>query len=469
MMRCYFEIKNKLFTLLFLCGALFFNACIFNNATKEVDTINKYIKPAYQKALSLQLNNPDSSLLLCDYLIRLTNDNEQADSLRFETQVLKTKIILNKGFDNKAIEMYKSLLPEYKEKKDNQALMIINTLIAEVYNSGGRYYEALHYINEALTYSSNTYDKNRGVALNLKGLITTNLGQFKESELALNEALTIFEKNNMRLDCAFTLQNIGNLHFELKDSFLARDYYLKCLSIHKEIGSKRDLASITNNIGLLYRYINPDSALYYYNQIPPQNGDGDNLQNYVIGLFNKANIYRDKKEYQTARKIYEEVYDLCKQNNILQGIPRVLYSFGDIEFETGNKIKGIAYIDESLQWCDSLGAMALKQDILKGRIYVATEMGNYKQAFLFQQQYDQIEDSLKNDETKAAIKKIEKMNLEKIQILDKLEKEKKLTLEKQQRNNQLLILSSVLLVTLTVLGAIRYKRKRAAKRESSIL
>ena len=103
----------------------------------------------------------------------------------------------------------------------------------------------------------------------------------------------------------------------------------------------------------------------------------------------------------------------------------VLFSFGDIEYETGNKLKGIAYIDESLKWCDSLGALSLKQDILKGRIHVATEMGNYKEAFLLQQEYEQIEDSLKNDETKETIKKIEKMNLEKIQILDKLEKEKK--------------------------------------------
>lgn len=454
---------------MFLCGAIFFNACSFNDTTKEVDTINKYIKPAYQKAISLQLSNPDSSLLLCDYLIRLTNDNEQADSLRFEIQILKTKIILNKGFDNKAIEMYKSLLPEYKEKKNNQALTLINLYIAEIHHRDGRYHEGLKYVNEALTFSPNTNEKYRGMVLNLKGLIFTDLGQFKESQLALNEALTTFEKNNMRLECANIFQSIGNLHFELKDSFLARDYYLKSLSIHKEISREIDYAGIYNNIGLTYRYINPDSALYYYNQIPPQNGDSDNLQNYVIGLFNKANIYRDKKEYQTARKIYEEVYDLCKQNNILQGIPRVLFAFGDIEYEIGNKLQGITYMDEALHWCDSLGAMALKQDILKGRIYAATEMGNYKQAFLFQQQYDQIEDSLKNDETKAAIKKIEKMNLEKIQILDKLEKEKKLTLEKQQRNNQLLILSSVLLVTLTVLGAIRYKRKRAAKRESSIL
>lgn len=459
--------KNKLFTRFFLLGVIFLNACQFNNTSKEVDTINKYIKPAYKKALDLELKNPDSSLLVCDYLIRLTNDNKQADSIRLEVQVLKAKIILNKGFDIKAIEMYKSFLPEYIEKKDNQAIMLINSYIAEVHNGDGRFFEALQYVNEALKFSENTAPQYRGMALNLKGLITTNLGQYKEAELALNEALTLFEKSKMRLECAHTLQNIGNLHFDLKDSFLARDYYLKSLSIHKEIGSKKDLASIYNNIGLLYRFINPDSALFYYNQIPPQNGDSDNLQNYVIGLFNKANIYRDQKEYQTARTIYQEVYDLCIANNILQGIPRVLFSFGDIEYETGNKLKGIAYIDESLKWCDSLGALSLKQDILKGRIHVATEMGNYKEAFLLQQEYEQIEDSLKNDETKETIKKIEKMNLEKIQILDKLEKEKQSTQEKQRRNKQLLILLSVLIITLGVLLGFRSIRKKTAKSGSS--
>lgn len=458
---------NKLLSLFLLSGIIFFNACRFNDSSKEFDTINKYIKPAFKKAVDLQLSNPDSSLLLCDYLIRLTNDNEQADSLRLEVLVLKTKIITNKGFDYKAIEMYKSYLPEYKEKQDNQALMLINSYIAEIHNKGGRYQEALKYVNEALAFSPNTADKYRGMVLNLKGLITTNLGQYKESQLALNEALSLYEKNNMRLECAHTLQNIGNLHFDLKDSFLARDYYLKSLSIHKEIGSKTDLASIYNNIGILYRHINPDSALYYYNQIPPQNGDSDILQNYVIGLFNKANIYRDKKEYQTARIIYQEVYTLCKENNILQGIPRVLFSFGDIEYETDNKAKGLAYVDEALHWCDSLGAISLKQDIMKSRIQMAKEMGNYKEAFLLQQQYNQIEDSIKNDETKATIKKIEKMNIEKIQILDKFEKEKQISQEKQNRNKQLVILLSVLMLSLSVLAGFRYIRKRASKAESS--
>lgn len=458
---------NNFFSLLFLSGIILFNACGLNDSSKEVDTINKYIKPTFKKAVDLQLRNPDSSLLLCDYLIRLTNDNAQADSLRLEVLVLKTKIITNKGFDNKAIEMYKSFLPEYQEKKDNQSLTLINAYIAEIHNKSGRYQEALKYVNEALAFSPNVSDKYRAMTLNLKGLITTNLGQYKEAQLALNEALTIYEKNNMRLECAHTLQNIGNLHFDLKDSFLARDYYLKSLSIHKEIGSITDLASIYNNIGLLYRHLNPDSALYYYNQIPPQNGDSDNLQTYVIGLFNKANIYRDKKEYQTARVIYQEVYDLCKENNILQGIPRVLFSFGDIEYETGNKIKGVAYIDEALHWCDSLGVISLKQDMMKARIHIATEMGNYKEAFLLQQQYNSTEDSLKNDETKATIKKIEKMNIEKIQILDKYEKEKQISQEKQKRNKQLVILLSVLVLTLSILAGIRYMRKKAAKAVSS--
>lgn len=458
---------NKLSILCTLTILFLVSSCQLGSTKKEADTINKYVIPAYIKAEGLSLKNPDSTLLLCDYLLRVTKDNKLADSIRLKVHILKNQTILNKGDNNKAIEMFKATMLEYEEKNDVASVALVRGYIAEMLNASGRWNESQYYIDKAI----NEYPRNKdplifGRFLNLKGLIATNLGRYKESELAFNEALTLFEKKNALGDCASALQNIGNLHFELKDSLLARDYYLRSLSIHQKIGSKKQLASIYNNIGLIYRYSNPDSALYYYNKIPPINGDNDNLQYYVIGLFNKANIYKDLSQYEKAREIFNEVNNICIENNILQGIPRVLYSFGEIECEVGNMKKGIAYIDDALRWCDSLDAVSLKQEILKGRIHYSTQIGNYKEAFLLQEQYNKVEDSLKNDETKASIEKIEKMNKEKLQLLDKMEKEKQMTSAKQKKNQQLLYITAALLLMFSIFVSYRYLLPRI-KRASS--
>lgn len=436
-----------------------FAACNEPNATKELDTITKYVLPALKKANDLKLKNPDSTLLLCDYMLRLTNNDDAADSLRFEIELLKANIILNKGFDEKAMEMYEQMLEVQTQKKKTFQIALINFYMADMLNNRGQSNEAEPFINVALKgFNTPQYSLNRGRSLNLKGLISMNLGRFKEAQLSLNEALNIFDKENSLIDYAYVLQNIGNVHFDLKDSILARKYYIRSAVIHEKANNINDLGSIYNNIGLLYRYTNPDSALYYYNKVPPPDGDNENLRHYVIALFNKANIYKDRREFEKSRIVFDEVYKTCETYKILQGFPRVLFSYSDIEYETGHFSKAIEYIDRALYWCDSLGAIPLKQDILVGKIYMYSKKGMYKEAFLLQQQFDKVEDSIKSNEIKESVTKVENMNRDKLLLMDKLEKERLLKTKANADKKLLLILLPAIMAI--ILGGGIYLRYR---------
>jgi tetratricopeptide (TPR) repeat protein len=185
--------------------------------------------------------------------------------------------------------------------------------------------------------------------------------------------------------------------------------------------------------------------------VPKPNGDKSILNYYVIALFNKANIYKDRHDFDSARVIFDEVNDICVTNKILQGIPRVLFSYGDIEFQTGHFDKAINYLNQSLFWCDSIGAIPLKQDILNGKINMYTEKGKYKEALLLKEEYDRIDDSLKSTETKAAIQKAEINNKEKIRLVEKLADEKKIAQEKQTQMRWYLV-ATLWLLRLSVLS-----------------
>lgn len=441
----------------------FFSSCHSESATENNDSISKYVIPTFKKANNLEISNPDSSLLLCDYMLRLLNEDEKNDSLRLEIELLKVRAITNKGFDDKALTIYAQLLAEQTKKNNVFTVALINFNIANLLNDIGRCDEAESYVDNALKgFDTRTNKVNRGNALNLKGTISKNLGRFKEAEISLNEALSIFEAEQMNMESAYVLQNIGNVHFDLKDSILARDYYLRSVAILENSNNINALGSIYNNIGIIYRYMNPDSALYYYNKVPSPDGENTNLQHYVISLFNKANIYKDQFNYKKARENYDEVYAICTSNKILQGIPRVLYSYGEIEFDTGDFLKAINYINQSLYWCDSLGAIPLKQDVLKGKIYMYSKKGLYKEAFELQQQFDRTEDSIKSNETKESVAKIEKMNREQLMLMDKLEKERQLKSKANSDKKRLLVLLPAIMAIM-IGGAIYYRyRKRAA-------
>lgn len=448
-----------------ILGVLFctWSACNLANTTKNNDTVTKYVLPAYKKAIDLKLKNPDSTLLLCDYMLRITNENEDADSLRFEIELLKASTILNKGSEDKALSIYKNMLEVQTGINNPFRIAYLNFQIADLLNNRGNVNEAESYLDEALKRFDVKKNKlYRARSFNLKGVMNSNSGRFREAQICFNEALNILENEEWLFDYASLLQNMGNMHLDFKDSILARKYYIKSVEFYIKDSNSKCIAGIYNNIGILYRYENPDSALYYYNQVPPPNSEKDyDINNYVISLFNKANIYKDRGEFSQSRVLFDEVYRICETYQILQGFPRVLISYGYMEFEAGNFSKADDYINQALFWCDSLRAIPLKLDILKEKIVMYSEIGFYKEAFQAQQQFNRIEDSIKSIEIKESVSKIERMNQDKLMMKDKLDKEGQLKSKANKNKKRLIILLSTMMAI--ILGGGLYYRYRIRK------
>ena len=78
-------------------------------------------------------------------------------------------------------------------------------------------------------------------------------------------------------------------------------------------------------------------------------------------MVNIASIYYNDKNFRAAKKYYEKVRKSLTYKNQF----RVLYNLGLIEFKTGNSVKALTYLEESLteneDHCPS--------HFLKGRIY----------------------------------------------------------------------------------------------------
>lgn len=115
--------------------------------------------------------------------------------------------------------------------------------------------------------------------LNDYGGCLRNLGEFKEAELSLKEALSIFEKNNIEDKVAYatSIMNLANIYREEKDYFDAEKYFLKSKEIFDSISDKS------------YSY---------------------------IGLLNNFSLfYRETNNYQNAEKLQLEAIDLLKNDN----------------------------------------------------------------------------------------------------------------------------------------------------------
>lgn len=123
---------------------------------------------------------------------------------------------------------------------------------------------------------------------------------------------------------------------------------------------------IQNNLGMAF-YFKKDkkSAIRHIRRaikLDEKNNDA---------MVNLASIYYNDKNYRAARKYYEKVRKSLTYKNQF----RVLYNLALIEFKTGNSVKALTHLEESLSenedYCPS--------HFLKGRIYEVKR--DYNQAY----------------------------------------------------------------------------------------
>lgn len=396
-----------------------------NNRSKiERDAaLSKYIIPAFKKANTLSASNADSTILLCDYMLRLTQDINDVDSFENAIRHLKIEAIINKGSTDKAIELLQNYLAVYK---DPMSQGIFNLQQSDLLVDLGKNEESLIYAEKALASFKKVNSKSYIAACyTILGVGLTNLGRLIEAEKALYQSMVIYEEINELGYYGSVLQNIGNLYIDLQDLAKAKEYYLKAMAIKLKLNDYVGIASIYNNMGIIYRKDQPDSALYYYKSIPAPNGDNDILKHFVKAQFNIANIYKDKGKLDSALAKFQEVERLCIENDIPQGIPRVLYSYGDINFIEGKPAKAIEYLNSAADWCDSLNIITLKKDVLKLKIEILSKTKQFEEALLAQNFYNAIEDSIKVNESKEAMQRMEQANKDKLDLLAKLDEQKK--------------------------------------------
>ncbi|WP_455170051.1 tetratricopeptide repeat protein, partial [Aegicerativicinus sediminis] len=96
------------------------------------------------------------------------------------------------------------------------------------------------------------FEKGYGIALKNKGLALYNKTDYSQALDLWQEALTIFENNNLKLNTSNVLNNIGSVYQMKGVDTKAIDYFFKSLKIAEELGDKKQIASCYINVGAVY-------------------------------------------------------------------------------------------------------------------------------------------------------------------------------------------------------------------------
>ena len=163
------------------------------------------------------------------------------------------------------------------------------------------------------------------------------------------KALKIAEKLNYRNGIAEAYRVMGIGHYYLYRTDVAISKYVTALTIFKEQKNLFGEAKVLNNIGNLYRDVDYDRALKYFDKAQKL-AERLNIKDLEAGCYlNKGIIYLKHKKLQEALKFFQKSNELFGKINNPIGITQALQNYGVALYQLGKVGEGEAKLLEANQ------------------------------------------------------------------------------------------------------------------------
>lgn len=331
---------------------------------------------------------------------------------------------------------------------------------------------AFQYANLALTESEkNKAPKEKGIALNNLAWIKYRKGDFTAAFEYSTKALKWNDSIQNLPALAASFRCMASVYNSQGNTNKSIELFLKDLSLHTQLNDQKSIGRALNNLSFtFFRGKMIDSALYYTNKALVFN-----LQlkdDYLIAF-----AYRNAGDLSEARKLLDSAkyyFNLSVQYAVkiksIQLQLTALYRIGRLLNSEFKYNESIPILEEALQLGNLMGAKS-ETALIYYLLATAYEgIGDYKEAYLVQKKFSQLNDSLYQERSRSKLAEMQaKFEAEKKQSeINQLKKEKEQEIENNQKKT---ILNFSLMITMLVVIVllINIWRKNKYKTATNLL
>lgn len=418
-----------------------------------------------------------------DSLLRLTESQEGINYINVLIEIgqeyyLKGNLEKTKNYATKLIDyIEKSGLEGSSSSAD---IKIAASGMAVAYNNLGFVFNIEGHLDEAL----NAYEKcltfreklNNELAtaktLNEIGVIHNKKGNFSQSIAFHLRSLKIREKNKNKQGISESCNNLGAVFQQENQLHKAIEYYKQSLEIEQSMGNKQNLSSIFNNIGVIYKELKqPNEALNYFNSSLKLKKELGDIKGEALTISNIGNVYGDLQQFETAISLLNQSLEIRQKINDVQGIAITLDNISRFYNQLREFEKAIEFANQSLNISFEYGLKNERKDVLKTLSEIYEKKGNYQYANSYYKQYNQLKDSLFNEESSRQIAEMQtKYETDKKQNEIEIQKGQIETKDAENKQQQLLILliAAIALAAAFTSTAV-YRSLRVTKKQKGII
>jgi len=292
------------------------------------------------------------------------------------------------------------------------------------------------------------------------------VGRFNESVEYALKALDIYESSGDSASLAKIFNNLGARYSDMEQNNKALEYYLKAAEINEARNDHYRLAHNYGNIGLLYYNLLEDrKALEYFIISMDLQDTINNKMDYSIALHNLALAYNRLGKYEVALDHENRALVLSGELNDELGKLTSLTGLSDILHEMGFLLKSLNYLNQAEDIAIALGARYYLINIYGKKAKLYAEIQEYENAFVYNQKYSELKDSILTVEKDQAMTKIDQYENDKqereIQLLTLDSKLQKAKAKRQKilRNSISIVGILILILSIELLHRYRYVRR----------
>ena len=331
---------------------------------------------------------------------------------------------------------------------------------------------AFEYANLALTESEkNKAPKEKGIALNNLAWIKYRKGDFTAAFEYSTKALKWNDSIQNLPALAASFRCMASVYNSQGNTNKSIELFLKDLALHTQLNDQKSIGRALNNLSFtFFRGKMIDSALYYTNKALIFN-----LQlkdDYLIAF-----AYRNAGDLSEARKLLDSAkyyFNLSVQYAVkIKSVHlqlTALYRIGRLLNSEFKYKESISFLEKALQLGNLMGAKS-ETALIYNLLATAYEgIGDYKEAYLVQKKFSQLNDSLYQERSRSKLAEMQaKFEAEKKQSeINQLKKEKEQEIENNQKKT---ILNFSLMITMLVVIVllINIWRKNKYKTATNLL
>ena len=201
---------------------------------------------------------------------------------------------------------------------------------------------------------------------------------------------------------------IGNCYYHMSDYHNALNYYHKSLAHYKAINDIPSQGGALNNLALVYFDSDSlDQALTFFKKALDFKKDENKKDDMGAIYHNLGLVYNEKKDYNKAREYLKRALDIFNETGNVKYQANTLNSIGRTYEKNKQYEEALAYYDQALKKAKSSRAFYIMMDNYSFQNGCYANLGNYKNAYLYNQFYHNLKDSLNNIEKGKQIAEIQ--------------------------------------------------------------